>query len=73
MENSLHGKPRGLLILSANGVTLLVFKCVCHFLDGQAISGSQTRALIAFLALTSPSDPKLDFFLLIKNSCSWES
>lgn len=76
MENSLHGKPRVCSAFLPIGVTLLVFKCVCHFLGGQATLGRQTRALIAFLAFTSPSDPKLDvffFFFLIKNSCSWES
>lgn len=74
METSLHGRPRGLLNLSANESHFLGIKCVCHFLGGQAISGSQSRSLIAFLDFTSPSDPKLDVFLpLIKKSCSWES
>lgn len=61
-------------VCSTLGATFLVSKCVCLFLGGQAILGSQSRSLITFLDFTSPSAPKLYFFLpLIKISCSWKS
>lgn len=52
-------------IISANGTTFLVSKCFCNFLGRQTILGRQTRVLIAFLAFTSPNDPKLGFFFFL--------